>query len=226
MARLTAFVALPYHAPAMAEPNERTPPNLTLILLVVGLVVSAVWAWKRLAPDTQDYVVDYAVPAIAVLVATSFLFWTLVRNVLRRRQRAIRREALMQRFEREANRDKRFELGLALIELNDYRLKGLERIAPALFEVFRHTLTTALDDKQHRIRGMAASHLGVLQEQKAVPLLMKALNDDHAYVRSSAALGLGRLRAQEAKAKLQELSTEDWEQTVRSRSREALERIA
>jgi HEAT repeat protein len=51
------------------------------------------------------------------------------------------------------------------------------------------------------------------------------MDDDHAYVRSSAALGLGRLRASEAKEKLTTAMEKDWDQTVRSRSREALERI-
>jgi len=51
------------------------------------------------------------------------------------------------------------------------------------------------------------------------------LEDEHAYVRSSAALGLGRLRAGEAKEKLTTVMAEDWDQTVRSRSKEALERI-
>ncbi|MBA5872572.1 MAG: HEAT repeat domain-containing protein, partial [Nitrospira sp. CR2.1] len=55
--------------------------------------------------------------------------------------------------------------------------------------------------------------------------LVAALEDDHAYVRSSAALGLGRLRASAAKEKLASVSKEDWDQTVRSRAREALERI-
>ena len=72
---------------------------------------------------------------------------------------------------------------------------------------------------------MAASHLGVLNDTTVIPLLLKALEDDHAYVRSSAALGLGRLRASEAKEKLTTVMEEDWDQTVRSRSKEALERI-
>jgi HEAT repeat protein len=54
---------------------------------------------------------------------------------------------------------------------------------------------------------------------------MKVLDDDHWWVRSQAALGLGRMRAKEAKAKLEHMATEDWDQTVRSRCREALERI-
>jgi HEAT repeat protein len=58
-----------------------------------------------------------------------------------------------------------------------------------------------------------------------IPVLLKALEDDHAYVRSSAALGLGRLGASEAREKLTTVMEEDWDQTVRSRSKEALERI-
>jgi HEAT repeat protein len=72
---------------------------------------------------------------------------------------------------------------------------------------------------------MAASHLGVLQDQSVAPLLVKALEDDHAYVRACAALGLGRLRATDARDRLAEVAEEDGDQTVRGRAREALERM-
>ena len=75
------------------------------------------------------------------------------------------------------------------------------------------------------MRGMAASHLGALQDLSVVPLLIKALEDDHAYVRSCAALGLGRLRATDARERLRVVMEQDWDQTVRSRAKEALERI-
>jgi HEAT repeat protein len=83
-----------------------------------------------------------------------------------------------------------------------------------------------LGDKQHRMRGMAASYLGVLQDKQVIPILLKALEDDHAHVRACAALGLGRLKAFEAKEKLAVVMQDDWDQTVRSRAREALERMA
>jgi HEAT repeat protein len=101
----------------------------------------------------------------------------------------------------------------------------LESAVPAMKELFVTTLQRSLGDKQHRIRGMAASHLGVLQDRTVVPLLLKALEDDHAYVRSCAALGLGRLRAIETKERLKTLVEEDWDQTVRSRAKEALEQM-
>jgi HEAT repeat protein len=112
-----------------------------------------------------------------------------------------------------------------LIEINNYRVEGLESAVPALKEVFATTLQRSVGDKQHRIRGMAASHLGVLQDLSVVPLLVKALEDDHAYVRGSAALALGRLRATETKERLQAVMKDDWDQTVRSRAKEALERM-
>lgn len=96
---------------------------------------------------------------------------------------------------------------------------------PALKDLFVTTLQRALGDKQHRIRGMAASHLGALQDMSVVPLLVKALEDDHAYVRSCAALGLGRLRATETRERLTKVMEEDWDQTVRSRAKEALEQM-
>jgi HEAT repeat protein len=117
------------------------------------------------------------------------------------------------------------DLAFQLIEVNEYRLKGLETAVPALKDVLVTALQRAVGDKQHRIRGMAASHLGVLQDMTVVPLLVKALEDDHAYVRACAALGLGRLRAHDAKERLATMMEEDWDQTVRSRAREALERL-
>jgi HEAT repeat protein len=72
---------------------------------------------------------------------------------------------------------------------------------------------------------MAASHLEALQDLSVVPLLVKALDDDHAYVRSCAALRLGRLRATETRERLKVVMEQDWDQTVRSRAREALERM-
>ena len=56
-------------------------------------------------------------------------------------------------------------------------------------------------------------------------LLIQALEDDHAHVRASAALALGRMRVAEAKTPLEIKMKDDWDQTVRSRAREALERI-
>jgi len=196
-----------------------------LALLLVGLVVAGVWIWKRLPLDTQDYLAEQVVPAAFLAAAVAAVAWTLVRRIQRRRRRRAQVERLVARFERESSREKRLDLAFALVELNEYQVEGLERVAPAMTELFLTTLKTAVGDKQHRIKGMAASHLGVLQAKDAVPFLLKALDDDHAYVRGCAALALGRMRVSEAKAKLTEVMKEDWDQTVRSRAREALERI-
>ncbi len=199
--------------------------RLTLVLLLVGVVVAGVWVWKRLPLDTRDYVVEQVAPAAFLAAIVGTLAWTVIRRVKVRRDRRASVARLITRFEQESSREKRLDLAFALVELNDYRLEGLERVAPALSDLFLATVRTAVGDQQHRIRGMAASHLGVLQDTKAVPVLLKALEDDHAYVRGCAALALGRMRISEAKAKLTEVMTEDWDQTVRSRAREALERI-
>jgi hypothetical protein len=199
--------------------------NLTAILVLIGLIVASVWAWKRLTPDTQDYVIEEAVPVAVAVAVAGILGWRLVSYIRRRRTQAQMRSRLIARFERETVASKRRDLAFELIEINRYRLKGLESVAPAMVEVLVTTLKTALGDKQHRIRGTAASYLGVLQDRQVIPLLLKALEDDHAHVRACAALGLGRLNACEAKEKLTVVMQDDWDQTVRSRAREALERL-
>ena len=204
---------------------EQGQVNLTAALLLVAVIVAGVWIWKRLSFETQDYLVDQAVPLAMLLGVTAVAVWMIVRAVRVRRWRQQERARLIRAFGKAATQEKRLDIAFALIELNQYRDEGLDEIKPALQELFATILTRALDDKQHQIRGMAASHLGIIGDPSAVRLLMNALEDDHAYVRSCAALGLGRLRAPEAKEKLKKVSVEDWDQTVRSRACEAVERL-
>jgi len=214
-----------YDTDPMSTRSESGQTNLIAIGVVVGVVIAGVWVWKRLSLDTQEYVIDQAVPmAFAGLVIAAGL-WMLVRAFNRRRAQRRERAKLLAEFERATVQEKKLEIAFSLIDVNGYRAEGLESVTPALRDLFASTLQQALGDKQHRIRGMAASYLGVLNDRTVIPLLLKALEDDHAYVRSCAALGLGRLRASEAKEKLMTVMEEDWDQTVRSRSKEALERI-
>jgi HEAT repeat protein len=199
--------------------------NLAAIALLLGIIIAGVWIWKRLSLDTQDYVIDQAIPIALIGGVGLVTVGMIVRSIGARRQRLRRRAALLSRFSREASPEKRIETAFALIEVNEYRLEGLEPAVPALKEVLISTLQRAVGDKQHRTRGMAASHLGVLKDLSVVPLLLQALEDDHAYVRSCAALALGRLRAVEAKERLMTVMKDDWDQTVRSRAKEALERM-
>lgn len=199
--------------------------NLTAIALILGTVITSVWVWKRLSLDTQDYIIDQAIPLVAIglaVLAVLVMFWRAFR---RRQSNRQERDRLLKLFEKETKREKQLELAFAMIEVNGYRIDGLESIVPLLKDLFVTTMQRAVGDKQHRIRGMAASHLGVLQDKSVVPLLVKALEDDHAYVRSCAALALGRLRATETKERLMTVMKDDWDQTVRSRAKEALERM-
>ena len=212
-------------SPAMARHAQSGHAHLTTIFLLLGLVVSGVWVWKRLSPDVQDLIIDQAIPLAALGLAALTVVWILAGKIRARRRRHQKRARLIKLFESQTAADKRLQLAFAVIEVNKYRRVGLEGIAPRFQELFLTTLKRALGDKQHQVRGMAASHLGVIGDDTVVPHLLAALEDDHAYVRSSAALGLGRLRATAAKEKLAYVSKEDWDQTVRSRAREALERI-
>jgi len=214
-----------YDAIPMNTRSESGQTNLIAIAVLVGVVIAGVWVWKRLSFDTQDYVIDQAIPMAFVGLVIAAGLWMLVRAFNHRRAQRRERAKLLAAFERATVQEKKLEIAFALIDVNGYRAEGLESVAPALRDLFATTLQRALGDKQHRIRGMAASYLGVLNDKTVIPLLLKALEDEHAYVRSCAALGLGRLRASEAREKLTTVMEGDWDQTVRSRSREALERI-
>ncbi|MBM4124010.1 MAG: HEAT repeat domain-containing protein [Nitrospira sp.] len=215
----------PYDAVVMIDRNQRGQARLTAVFVLVGLIVTGVWVWKRIPPDTKDILVEHTVPITLLGLAGAMCLWLAVSRIRRGLDRRAQRERLIARFERATGTEQRLELAFALIELNRYRLKKLERVAPAMRDLFMATLKTALGDKQHRVRGMAASHLGVLRDKAALPLLLAALEDDHAYVRACAALALGRMRAGEATERLTQVMQDDWDQTVRSRAREALERI-
>ena len=207
------------------QPDTTRSINPFIGLLGLGLIVAGIWIWNHLTFDTQDYITEEILPILGGVLVLGIGAWVSTKKWRARKERLQLRDRLLQRFQKEPSPQKRRDLAFTLIEVNQFEPEGLEPVAEPMAELFIWTLKTALGDKQHRIRGMAASYLGVLKHQPSIPLLIRALEDDHAHVRASAALALGRMRAQEAKVKLEEKMKEDWDQTVRSRSREALERI-
>jgi len=208
-----------------SKPHDQGPINPAWLIVVIAIIVAGVWIWKRLSLEAQDYIVDQAIPMAAIGLVITVLLLIPINAFRRRRARSKERTRLLALFERTTVQEQKLDLAFALLENNDYRIDGLASTVPALKELFETTLQRALGDKQHRIRGMAASHLGALGDQSVVPLLLMALEDDHAYVRSCAALGLGRLRATDTRERLKVVMEQDWDQTVRSRAREALERM-
>ena len=207
------------------QPEPTRSINPFIGLLVLGLIVAAIWIWNHLTFDTQDYITDDILPILGVITGLGVGLWVGIKKWRVRKERHQLRDRLLQRFQKEPSPQKRRDLAFALIEVNQFEAEGLDAVTEPMAELFIWTLKTALGDKQHRIRGMSASYLGILKHQPSIPLLIRALEDDHAHVRACAALALGRMRAQDAKAKLEEKMKEDWDQTVRSRSQEALERI-
>jgi ABC-type nickel/cobalt efflux system permease component RcnA len=213
-------------SPTQTQPETNRAINPFVGLLGLGLIVAGIWVWHHLNFDTQDYIVDEIIPIIGVVVILSVGIWVLWRKWRTRQDRLRLRKRLIERFQKEPSPQKQRDLAFTLVEVNQYEAQGLETIAEPMAKLFIWTLNTALGDKQHRVRGMAASYLGILKHTESIPLLIRFLEDDHAHVRACAALALGRMRAQEAKEKLEETMKEDWDQTVRSRSREALERLS
>lgn len=212
--------------PTNSQPETNRAINPFLGLLAVGIIVASIWIWNHLSFDTQDYITDDLLPIFLALVVLTGGFWAAWKKWRAHQDRLKLRDRLIQRFQKEPSPHKRRDLAFTIVEVNRFQREGLEAVEEPMAELFMWTVKTALGDKQHRVRGMAASYLGVLNHQPAVPLLMKALEDDHAHVRASAALAFCRMRTKEAKAKLEVMMKEDWDQTVRSRSREAVERMS
>ena len=213
-------------SPTQTQPETNRAINPFVGLLGLGLIVAGIWVWHHLNFDTQDYIVDEIIPIIGVVIILSVGIWVIWRKWRTRQDRLRLRDRLIQRFQKEPSPQKQRDLAFTLVEVNQYKAQGLETIAEPMAKLFIWTMNTALGDKQHRVRGMAASYLGILKHTESIPLLIRFLEDDHAHVRACAALALGRMRAQEAKEKLEETMKDDWDQTVRSRSREALDRIS
>jgi hypothetical protein len=46
----------------MSIRSESGQTNLVAIGVPVGVVITGVWVWKRLSFETQDYVIDQAIP--------------------------------------------------------------------------------------------------------------------------------------------------------------------
>jgi ABC-type nickel/cobalt efflux system permease component RcnA len=212
-------------SPTQTQPETNRAINPFVGLLGLGLIVAGIWVWHHLNFDTQDYIIDEIIPIIGIVVIVGIGIWVIWRKWRTRQDRLRLRDRLIQRFQKEPSPQKQRDLAFTLVEVNQYKAQGLETIAEPMAKLFIWTMNTALGDKQHRVRGMAASYLGILKHTESIPLLIRFLEDDHAHVRACAALALGRMRAQEAKEKLEETMKDDWDQTVRSRSREALERI-
>lgn len=212
--------------PTNTQPESNRAINPFIGLLAVGLIVAGIWTWNHLSFDTQDFITEDLLPVFLALSVLAGGLWIGWKKWRAHQDRLKLRDRLIQRFQKEPSSQKRRDLAFTIVEVNQFQREGLEAVAEPMAELFMWTIKTALGDKQHRIRGMAASYLGVLNHQPAIPLLMKALEDDHAHVRASAALAFCRMRTKEAKPKLEVMMNEDWDQTVRSRSREAVERMS
>ena len=62
-AALTPLGPAPYHVACHGSSSpDPVRPIVTTIFILLGMVVSGVWIWKRLSPDAQDLILDQALP--------------------------------------------------------------------------------------------------------------------------------------------------------------------
>ena len=112
---LTAHSPPCYDAHPMSTRSELGRTNLAAIGVLVGLVITGVWIWKRLSLDTQEYVIDQAIPMAFAGLVIAVGLWMLVRVFIRRRAQRGERAKLMAAFERATVQEKKLEIAFALI---------------------------------------------------------------------------------------------------------------
>ena len=97
----------------MLNGRDQGQTNLTVLAVLIGLIVAGVWIWKRLPADTQDYIVDQAVPMAAMGLALAILLFIPIRAVLRRHAKSQERTKMLTLFERATAQDKKLETAFA-----------------------------------------------------------------------------------------------------------------
>ncbi|MGZ8383413.1 MAG: hypothetical protein ACXWWE_05330, partial [Nitrospira sp.] len=125
------------------QPQQGQMIPLLFVVLII-LIIVAVWTWKRLSVEAQDYIVDQAVPMTIIGLVCALLLFIPINAFRRRLARSQERTRLLALFEQATVQEKRLDLAFALLESNDYRLDGLDSALPALKELFVTTLQRAL----------------------------------------------------------------------------------
>jgi len=78
-----AIATASYDAGPMTHPISGQA-NVSAIAILLGTVITAVWIWKRLSLDTQDYLIDQAIPIALLAAVCLVMVWIIVRGVRRR----------------------------------------------------------------------------------------------------------------------------------------------
>ena len=87
-------------------------------------------------------------------------------------------------------------------------------------------LTAMLSSSSDKTRLSAVVSLAKLGDKRALKPLVSALHDPNAQVRALAATGLGKLAHKAALPELEHVATDDTDETVRARAREAAAQVA
>ena len=74
--------------------------NLTAALLLVAVIVTGVWVWKRLPLATQDYLIDQAIPLALLVGMIATGGWLVIRSIRTRRMRRQERMRLVRSLPR------------------------------------------------------------------------------------------------------------------------------
>lgn len=95
-----------------STPHDQGPINPAWLIVVIGFIVAGVWIWKRLSLETQDYIVDQAVPMAAMGIVSALLLFIPFSALRRRRAKSKERTRLLALFDQATAQEKDWTLRL------------------------------------------------------------------------------------------------------------------
>ncbi|MEK7272922.1 MAG: hypothetical protein AAB047_03745, partial [Nitrospirota bacterium] len=79
----------------MLRRADQGQANLSAIVILLGIVITSVWVWKRLSLESQEYVIDQAIPLAAAVLGIGVLVMVVIKKIRRRVQQSRKRDRLL-----------------------------------------------------------------------------------------------------------------------------------